>query len=74
MTQRKSAQINLSQAWMQVSLKAIAAIGSATGLPWLAGLTALPDALAELRGPPFGAGGQASRLESACAGLLDPKC
>jgi hypothetical protein len=47
MTQQKSAQINLSQALMQVSLKAIAAIGSATGLPWLAGLTALPDALVD---------------------------
>jgi hypothetical protein len=46
MVQQKSAQINLSQALMQVPLKAIAAIGSATGLPWLAGLTALPDALA----------------------------
>lgn len=45
MTQRKSAQINLSHVMMQVSLKTLAAIGSATGLPWLAGLTALPDAL-----------------------------
>ncbi len=45
MTQRKSAQINLSRVLMQVSLKTLAAIGSASGLPWLAGLTALPDAL-----------------------------
>jgi hypothetical protein len=47
MVQQKSAQINLSHVLMHVSLKTLAAIGSATGLPWLAGLTALPDALAD---------------------------
>ena len=46
MAQRKSAQINLSHVLMQVSFKTLVAIGSATGLPWLAGLTALPDAMA----------------------------
>lgn len=45
MIRQKSAQVNLSHVLMQVSLKTLAAIGSATGLPWLAGLTALPDAL-----------------------------
>jgi nucleoside phosphorylase len=41
---RKSAILNITKAVMQVSLVTLAAIGSASGNIWIAGLTALPAA------------------------------
>ncbi len=46
MPERKAAIINVSKGLLNVSLTAIAAIGSATGNIWLAGATAIPGALA----------------------------
>ncbi len=44
MPERKAAILNISKALLGVSLTALAAIGSATGNVWLAGLTAIPGA------------------------------
>jgi hypothetical protein len=44
MPERKAAILNISKALLGVSLTALAAIGSATGNVWLAGLTAIPVA------------------------------
>lgn len=46
MSERKTAIINISKGLLNVSLAAIAAVGSATGNGWLAGATAIPGALA----------------------------
>src|SRR5450759_2048115 len=46
MSERKAAIINVSKGLLNVSLTAIAAIGSATGNIWVAGATAIPGALA----------------------------
>lgn len=46
MTEPKTASINMSKALMNISLTTIAAIGSAAGIPWIAGATALPAAIA----------------------------
>jgi len=42
----KTASINISKALVNISLTTIAAIGSAAGIPWVAGATALPAAIA----------------------------
>ncbi len=44
MTERKAATLNISKALLGVSLAALAAIGSGSGIMWLAGATALPAA------------------------------
>jgi hypothetical protein len=44
-TEPKKASINISQALVHISLTTIAAIGSAMGIPWVAGATALPAAI-----------------------------
>jgi TIR domain len=46
MPERKAAIINVSKGLLNVSLTAIAAIGGATGNVWLAGVMAIPGALA----------------------------
>jgi TIR domain len=46
MAEAKTANINMSKALMNISLTTIAAIGSAAGIPWVAGATALPAAIA----------------------------
>lgn len=45
MSERKSALINVSKGMLNISLTALAAIGSATGNIWLAGATAIPGAI-----------------------------
>jgi len=42
----KTAMINISKAFVNISLTTVAAIGSAMGIPWVAGATALPAAIA----------------------------
>lgn len=44
MPERKAAILNVSKALLGVSLTALAAIGSASGITWIAGVTALPAA------------------------------
>ena len=46
MAEPKTASINISKALVNISLTTIAAIGSAAGIPWVAGATALPAAIA----------------------------
>jgi TIR domain len=46
MAEPKTASINISKALVNISLTTIAAIGSAAGIPWIAGATALPAAIA----------------------------
>src|ERR1700738_552513 len=45
MAEKKEAILNISKALMGVSFTTLAAIGSATGNIWLAGLSALPGAV-----------------------------
>lgn len=42
MTERKATTLNISKALLDVSLAALAAIGCASNIMWLAGATALP--------------------------------
>jgi hypothetical protein len=44
--EHKIASINISKALLNISLTTLAAIGSATSIPWLAGVTAVPGAIA----------------------------